>query len=180
MSNTVATQPQTSWSVFGWLARIAVAGLFLVAASGKLIKPETFAKEIREYRMIPDEWSNALALTVPWVEGICAVLLLSGLWRREARLLIVVMLAVFTAVKIIIVAQGRKIDCGCFGDLSALNAVLNGPTGILLNVVLLVLCWVCWRGERAAAGPLRAFPAQPDRDDRPTQAASTSAPAHGR
>ncbi len=147
----------TSWVVFGWLARLIVAGLFLLAAYSKIIDPNVFIKEVRAYEMLPLQWTNAVALVLPWVEAVCALLLLGGLWRREARLMLVAMLLGFTALKITIAIMGRKVECGCFGDFQLLNAVLAGPMGIALNIFLLAMCWVDWRGAQTRLARNRGF-----------------------
>lgn len=127
----------TRW--LDWLGhglRGIVAFFFGVAALTKLWDLAGFAKEIRQYRVVPDMWSEAIANTVPWLELVTAAMLVSGFWRREARLLILGMMIWFTALKLMVMAQGREIKCGCFGD-SILTDIFSGTLGLVLNFVLI-------------------------------------------
>lgn len=122
-----------------WLAhglRGVVAFFFAVAAITKLGDLAAFAKEIRQYRVVPDMWSEAIANIVPWLELVTAAMLIAGFWRREARILILGMLLWFTALKIMVMVQGREIKCGCFGD-SILTEIFSGTWGLVLNFVLI-------------------------------------------
>jgi uncharacterized membrane protein YphA (DoxX/SURF4 family) len=134
--------------------------VFLAAAYGKIQDPARFADEIRGYQMVPVIATNAMAYILPWTELFVALLLLAGVWRVEARVLVFAMLVVFTAAKLIAAAQGLKIDCGCFsGSIAAWTKWLNGWPGIVLNFVLLGLVALDWVGARKGqARPARDAP----------------------
>jgi uncharacterized membrane protein YphA (DoxX/SURF4 family) len=136
-----------------WAARGLVVLVFAYAAVEKIADPAGFAKSIRGYALFPEQLSNVLAICVPWVEIIAAFLLLIGIWRREARLLIGALLIAFIAMKAIVLAQGRKLDCGCFGAHSVLSKLTEGKWGILLNVVLLACLVIEALGERRLQPP---------------------------
>lgn len=139
-AQAAACPATTSWVAWGILCRLLVAAVFLYAAFGKLAEPERFAESVRAYKLVPTVTSNAVALYIPWVEVIAAGLLVVSVWRREARFVIFALLVVFTFVKVWAEVQGLKIDCGCFGGLSAgFTKVLNGPAGIVLNLLLMGL-----------------------------------------
>ncbi len=135
----------TGMIVVVWVSRVVVACVFLLAAYGKLTDPLKFAEQIRGYQLVPDLWSNAMAYALPPVELAAAVLLLVGLWRFEARLLIIGMLIVFTLAKLSVEARGMKIDCGC---ISGFSKIMSGPWGILFNVALLSLLAFDWKASR--------------------------------
>lgn len=133
-------------NVIVWVARIIVAGVFGLFAIGKIEDPIKFAEQIQNYRMMPLEWTHAMAFALPWLEVVAAALLLIGLWRAEARYWILFMLVGFTVAKLYVeIIQGRHIDCGCAGgilkDLFGASAekVLAGWNGIYLNLFLIVL-----------------------------------------
>jgi uncharacterized membrane protein YphA (DoxX/SURF4 family) len=155
-------QPGTSRLVFAWLGRILVGGLFIGAALGKLSDLPKFAKEIRAYEMAPIEVTNAMAIVIPWLELVVAAALLTGLWRNEGRVLLILMLAAFTAAKITAEIRGLELACGCFGGfLAALEKSLSGVNGIILNLVLLGLLgmeFACSRRRSLVAHPLREAP----------------------
>ena len=132
------------------VSRVAVGGLFLISAYGKIIAPEQFAEEVRAYGMLPVISTNLLAYTLPWVELLAGLLLVICVWRREARLIIAALLVVFTIAKVYTYARGLDIDCGCGGGIDALGYIYNNPQGIVTNLVLLALLWVDRRSQRLA------------------------------
>jgi len=145
------------WVVAAWLPRLVVAALFVYTGSSKILDLGTFVKEVRAYQLIPLAWSNGLAYVLPWLEVLAAALLLIGLWRREARVLLIVMLVVFTAAKSYVLARGLKIECGCVPTGSMLHFLFDGPIGIVTNVALLLLLALeAYAGRRA-----RTIPAPP-------------------
>jgi uncharacterized membrane protein YphA (DoxX/SURF4 family) len=130
------------------MARLIVGGLFLISAVGKIMIPEDFAEEIRAYEMVPVVATNAVAYILPWLEGLAGFLLIVGVWRSEARLVIAAMLVVFTIAKAYTFAEGKRIDCGCGGTIHILKYIYNSPQGILTNLVLLGLLWIDWHAQR--------------------------------
>jgi uncharacterized membrane protein YphA (DoxX/SURF4 family) len=51
---------------------------------------------------------------MPWLELLCGVALILGIWPRAARNLIALMLIVFIVAISINLFRGNAIDCGCF------------------------------------------------------------------
>jgi uncharacterized membrane protein YphA (DoxX/SURF4 family) len=100
-----------------WLLilRLVVGGVFLYAGAIKIIDPAAFAKDIGNYRMLPHEWVNLLALTLPWVEAVSGGLLMVGIWKRTNALLIGFLLIIFMAAIGQAIARDLNIECGCFG-----------------------------------------------------------------
>ncbi len=84
-----------------WLLALVVGGVFVYASLSKIADPQAFAKIIYHYQVIGPSASfgfvpaNLVAVALPWIELIAGVLLITGLWRREAALVTAVMLAVF-------------------------------------------------------------------------------------
>ena len=94
--------------------RIALGLVFILASTDKILKPDNFAKNIANYRVLPYEYINAVAIALPWLEIITGSLLLVGIWIRANALLTSSMLLVF----IFAIAQALWLDldisCGCF------------------------------------------------------------------
>lgn len=135
-----ATTPSTVGAgarLWLWVPRLLVAVIFVYAGLGKVADPAKFAKEIRNYNMAPVEWTNLLAAAIPAVELTAAGLLVLGLWRREARILLSLMLIGFTAAKSLMLLKGIDIECGCVPPDSKLAFLFKGATGIATNVVLI-------------------------------------------
>lgn len=144
------------WAALGWLARLIVGALFVYTGWTKIIDPPTFLKEVRAYELLPVALTNSLALALPWLEVLAGLALISGLWRREGRWLLAGMLVVFVVAKAIVMAQGRRIDCGCVPTSSFLHFLFNGAMGLVTNIVLLaMLALEAWQERR------RRPPAQP-------------------
>ncbi|MBW7905003.1 MAG: DoxX family membrane protein [Phycisphaerae bacterium] len=147
------------WIIAGWTARLLVGALFIIAAVGKIEHPKRFAEEIRAYKLAPIAITNGMAYILPWTELAVGGMLVFGLWRREARLLTAAMLVVFTGVKLYSALSGLKIACGCFSGFAAeWMKWLEGPLGIVLNIVLLGLLaldqWASVRCRALRRGPV--------------------------
>jgi uncharacterized membrane protein YphA (DoxX/SURF4 family) len=104
-----------------WLTirvQLALGVIFIAAALPKIVDPPSFAHMIYNYRIVPGSLVNLSALAMPWVELLCGVALVLGIWRGTARTLIAAMLVTFIIAISINLIRGNAIDCGCF-DVSA-------------------------------------------------------------
>ena len=100
-----------------WLTirvQLALGIFFVVAALPKIVDPPSFAHMIYNYRILPGALINALALTMPWIELLCGLALILGIWKDGARAIIAAMLVVFIVAIAINLGRGNAIDCGCF------------------------------------------------------------------
>jgi putative oxidoreductase len=98
--------------------RLVVGGVFTWAGVSKIIDPLGFAQSIANYRVFPQVISFFLALVLPWIEIICGVFLILGIFRSASALFLSGLLAVFLVLTIVTIIRGIDIDCGCFGNLS--------------------------------------------------------------
>lgn len=155
MSTISAEQPakaaRGNGEFLALIARAIVGGLFVISAIGKIMAPEEFAKEIREYEMLPLAITNAIAYILPWIELFAGAMLVLCMWRKESRGVIALMLLVFTIAKTVTYAQGKVIDCGCGGQIEFLKYIYNSPQGIVTNLILLALLCVDHRAQRLSA-----------------------------
>ena len=99
--------------------QIALGAVFVAAALPKVVDPPAFAHMIYNYRLVPGGLVNALALLMPWLELLVGILLIVGVWRREAALVAVLALLVFMGAIGWNLARGHAVDCGCFDVRSA-------------------------------------------------------------
>ena len=104
-----------------WLLALAVGGIFVYASLSKIEDPRAFAKIIYHYQVIgPSAFfgfvpANLVAAALPWIELVAGVLLIAGVWRREAAVVTALMLAVFVAAVASTMLRGIDIqNCGCF------------------------------------------------------------------
>lgn len=102
--------------VFLWLARLAVAVLFLGACLAKIRDPGAFALAVYRYRLLPGELVNGMALLLPWIEFTAglAILAAPARWRAAGAGLILGMLGVFTLAISLNLLRGIEASCGCF------------------------------------------------------------------
>lgn len=129
-----------------WAVAILLGGVFLYASFDKIAAPREFAKIVYRYQLAgPNDFfgvtpANVLAATLPWLEAVIGVLLVTGLWRREAAGIAAFLLVVFLAAVSYALVQGIDIaNCGCFSvsgeGRGAGWKLLAGDTALLLAAV---------------------------------------------
>lgn len=105
-----------------WLERLArwtLAGIFLAAAVPKILSPSDFSADISNYGLVPDVLLNIMAITLPWIEAVGALALLSGFAAEGGLLLINFLIFMFMGALGWAWFKGLDIDCGCFGHVDA-------------------------------------------------------------
>ena len=118
------------------VARLLVGFLFIVVGIGKIADPQLFAKEIANYRILPDILVNLTAIIVPWVEVVSGLLLIAGVRLRANAVLIGAMLIMFNIFVFSAWARGLDINCGCYSNIAKQTV---GLPKILENMGLLAL-----------------------------------------
>jgi putative oxidoreductase len=98
--------------------RLAVGGVFIWAGLLKIFDPLGFAQNIANYRIFSQSVSLFLALILPWIEVICGLSLVMGIFRETASFILSGSLVVFLGLIIVTLIRGLDIDCGCFGSLN--------------------------------------------------------------
>ncbi|MCE9614220.1 MAG: DoxX family membrane protein [Lentisphaerae bacterium] len=133
------------------LAVLALAAVFIVAALPKIADPHDFALAIYRHQFAPPWAINAMAIYLPWIELTTSVALLIPRLRRAAALVLLVLLAAFTALIAYDLWRGLDIACGCFSVKPGGDAI--GWWNLLRNLALLTLAGVLYRS--AAGGGQR-------------------------
>jgi putative oxidoreductase len=128
--------------------RLLLAAIFVFAAVPKLLDPVSFARDIDNYRLLPDAAIGPLALALPVAELVVGAALLTGLYARGAALVCGAMLLAFSAGMVQAIVRGIDLDCGCFGQVA--EAQVSGWT-VGRNLFLLA-CALC-----VALGPDMPF-----------------------
>lgn len=117
-------------------ARVILGVVFIYASLDKIQHPGEFAQAIYNYRMVPNVVINVMAIVLPWLELICGILIIVGVFVRGSALLIGAMLAVFIIALSSALMRGLDISCGCF--------TLEGGRSIAANTlvedILLIIC----------------------------------------
>ncbi|MCG3150079.1 MAG: hypothetical protein PCFJNLEI_03548 [Verrucomicrobiae bacterium] len=125
--------------VLRWL----LGGFFVYAGVAKIIDPAGFAKNIANYQMLPHDYVNLLAITLPWIEVVPGLLLMAGIWRRPSALAIAGMLVVFIIAIGSALSRGLNINCGCTGTVGGATI---GLTKIAENIGWFAMAiWLIWK-----------------------------------
>ena len=140
-----------------WLTiriQIALGIIFVVAALPKIVDPPSFAHMIYNYHLMPGALINFMALVMPWIELLCGLALILGIWQGTARSMIGALLITFVLAIAINLARGNAIDCGCF-DVSAANKTREERLSdmrwvILRDLGLLLMVAQLWWASRVA------------------------------
>ena len=103
-----------SHKIFAFLVRIILGGLFMYASMDKLANMSDFAKIIQNYKLLPIELVNLLAIFLPWLEFIVGLCLVIGKFEKASLLLYSSMLVVFIIALTLALIRGLDISCGCF------------------------------------------------------------------
>jgi uncharacterized membrane protein YphA (DoxX/SURF4 family) len=94
--------------------RLLLGAYFVHASLDKIADPAAFAKVVYQWQVLGPVLSNLLAVTLPWVEILAGGLLIFGVWRKEAALVIALLLVVFLLAAGSVLARGIDIEnCGC-------------------------------------------------------------------
>ena len=133
------------------LARLLIGGFFIYMGIVKIQDPVAFLKQVRLYEMLPESpphLLNGTAILLPWLEVVCGLALVLGVYLRGAGTIIALMLVVFTPA-IFLRAWGIHstegtpfleiaFDCGCGTGAVIIWQKLLGNTGLLLGALVAV------------------------------------------
>jgi len=116
--------------------------MYIYASFYKIIEPATFAKSIWYYHMVPGDLINLVALILPWLELICGLALIVGVFYRGAVLWANLMLVMFIIALTSTIVRGLDIDCGCFkAGASATGPAWNALTFDLVALLFGLQLW---------------------------------------
>ena len=94
--------------------RLLLGAFFVYASLDKIERPAGFARIVYQWQVAGPLPSNLVAVTLPWIELVAGLLLVLGAWRREAALVIALLLVVFLAAAGSVLARGIDVtNCGC-------------------------------------------------------------------
>lgn len=157
------------WLAHPWLTvrvQIALGVIFVAAALPKIVDPPSFAHMIYNYKLMPWAVIKPMALLMPWIELLCGLALILGIWKGTARTIIAALLVTFIIAISINLLRGNAIDCGCF-DVSAANKTTEERLAdmrfvILRDIGMLLMVAQLWyasntRSRRGAQSAPAAF-----------------------
>jgi uncharacterized membrane protein YphA (DoxX/SURF4 family) len=133
--------------------RVFLGVVFLYAAYTKLSQPwMLFAMSVDAYQLLPEWAVLTVARTVPWLELVLGLLLISGFAVRYAAAGTSLLLGGFFAIMIRTYIKGMQIDCGCFGLGEKLSPMTLLRDGLLLAMCV-ALTLLTLRSRKRNTGP---------------------------
>lgn len=128
-----------------FLAQVAIALALLVAALAKIGDAGSFARQIGRFRVAPFGSENLLAITLPWIELVAALAILSRTRPRAGAVVALVLMALFWIIVAAALARGLDIECGCFGTGDATRV---GIGKLVENTGLIAVAFIACRRPR--------------------------------
>ncbi|MFQ6104837.1 MAG: MauE/DoxX family redox-associated membrane protein [Candidatus Glassbacteria bacterium] len=126
------------------LIRFVLGGILIYASIGKISHAEEFATAVANYRLLPSSLILLGSLTIPWLELILGILLVTGRWMSTSAFMTAILFLVFTTAVAQAIVRGIDISCGCF-DLSDSDEKISSLT-LLRNLLLFSGALVLMRG----------------------------------
>jgi uncharacterized membrane protein YphA (DoxX/SURF4 family) len=131
------------------VAQLGAGVIFIAAALPKIADLASFAGSIHNFHMepvIPVAVVNLLAMTIPWIELLAGLALISNVKPRAGAVVYTGLMVVFTVAVVIALARGLSFECGCFGKAGAATL---GTKKLLENLGMLALGVVASTERRA-------------------------------
>lgn len=121
------------------ICRLIVGGIFCLSGIGKMMDLGNSVKAVYNFQIIPWDWAVQLVgYCLPFVELICAIFILTGVFTRLGCYTIGAASVVFFFGKLYTFSQGRSIDCGCFGELMNTMASVT----VWMDIPMVILCLI--------------------------------------
>lgn len=98
------------------ICTLFLGATFLLSSASKLRDPHGFVIGVLDYDVLPRWLAVAYGRLLPFVELICGILLLLGLWQDLMSLIVLAMLASFAVAIVVTLERGRQLDCHCFSS----------------------------------------------------------------
>jgi uncharacterized membrane protein YphA (DoxX/SURF4 family) len=131
--------------------RLVLGAVFIYAAYIKIKEPWiVFAMSIDSYQLLPQWAVELVARTLPWLELLLGVVLVSGFGLPWAGLITTLQLLVFFSMMLRAYLKGMEIDCGCFGPGDALTWKTLARDGVLAACSIL-LTFLAFRARKPSS-----------------------------
>jgi len=119
-----------------WIAKVFIGLIFVLSGIEKIADPAGFSDAIANYKLMPNFIINFFAISIPWIELVCGILIIFNQNIKENAFIYLSLMSIFTIMVLIAVLRGLDIDCGCFGTQ---NVQAVGITKIIENLALIFL-----------------------------------------
>ena len=135
--------------------RLALGGLFLVAAYNKLFilnGPQLFSESIKAFKVFDPKSQEHLiqmaTFLTPWIELVAGIALVIGFWTRAAAGVLGALLIGFILLITLALVRELNVSCGCFGKISPFCPEKIGPCNIIQNFIMLTAAAVIMASRR--------------------------------
>jgi putative oxidoreductase len=116
------------------LLRALLGVVFVYASLDKIADPAGFARIVYQWQVLGPVASNVVAVTLPGVELVAGLLLIVGVWKRDAAAVVALLLVGFIVAAVFVLARGVDVDnCGCT-SVAAAGAAPSWPPGWMRGV----------------------------------------------
>jgi putative oxidoreductase len=129
------------------IVALIAGGIFIYAGVVKIFDPVGFANDIDNYKILPWALTVRLAFYLPWLEILCGLAVILGLWYRGGLLILTALISIFIIASVIAKARGLDITCGCFGHASK-NWSLTSH--LVLDFAILATLIALWISNRTS------------------------------
>jgi|SRR3990172_2402467 len=116
--------------------RLTLGSVFLIAGLIKLPQMSGFAEDIQQYRLLPKPIVKIVAFTLPSVEVMLSIALLTGVSPAIVGVLAAGLMASFLVALLSALWRKLNVSCPCFGLLYRREV---GPKTLLRDLVLLMM-----------------------------------------
>jgi uncharacterized membrane protein YphA (DoxX/SURF4 family) len=93
---------------------LIVGGILIYASLDKIAQPDSFAKAVHNYRLLPLPLLHPFAVLLPWLELVIGITIIIGVARRGAALLALALTVMFIVAVSAALVRKLDISCGCF------------------------------------------------------------------
>jgi uncharacterized membrane protein YphA (DoxX/SURF4 family) len=149
----VARTSAKALDLFGTLARLGLAAVWLISGAIKVADPNGTMASVRAYQLFPDGVATLIGAVLPFLELALGVLVLVGIGLRLVSVLSGMVLVIYIAGIAQSWARGLTIDCGCFGGGGQVAAgQTHYPQEILRDTGFLIMAiWLAVRPRTFAS-----------------------------
>ncbi len=98
------------------LTRAGLGGIFLYSGAVKAGASQAFAAAILPFTLVPEGWTQGIAITLAWSEVAAGAIILIPRLHRIGAGLILLLSLLFIGVLTWALANGIIVSCGCFGE----------------------------------------------------------------
>jgi uncharacterized membrane protein YphA (DoxX/SURF4 family) len=126
-----------SHPLFILLLRVLLGSIFIISGLDKIADMNAFIHSIANYQLVGTEIATLVATILPWLEILCGLGLILGIYPRASAFIITFMLIIFTVLVGSAMIRGLDISCGCFSQDSSVAKI--GWTKIVENLAMILI-----------------------------------------